>query len=368
MGFQKNMDFQKYTDPTPTSYDLAKQLRIDYKSLSIELIKELRGKLTQRALSQKLGFSFNQIGKWEKGITQIKWADFLSMAQALEVPIETSIRRSFWNLKSEFSSITTLEAIDINVNSFTAPDQQFQLQRKKWILGVVQPDLPEVLQLIGTRSAVLLGWLSQFVDCCKLVTIKDHFAVFSKILETVMKNPLTVYVNAALMLEEYKTMDQHSDKWLAQHSACSVKALQQVLKLLLNHRLIHFDGRKFHPSTFDFSFAGLRSSKIRSLIHFSTALAANRYPLEPVLFDRSQIKNKCQSSIRVAALSPAASEKISELLTRMHSEIGDIVAKDNLPKENVQVILTHSFCSNFNSPSADDSELIIPEIIKQKII
>ena len=43
---------------------LQKNLRLNYEQLSWEVIKQVRGKMSQRKLSEKLNFSFNQVGKW----------------------------------------------------------------------------------------------------------------------------------------------------------------------------------------------------------------------------------------------------------------------------------------------------------------
>ncbi len=45
-----------------------------------------------------------------------------------------------------------------------------------------------------------------------------------------------------------------------------------------------------------------------------------------------------------------AARKVGELVARFHSEVADVVGNDSGEKQNVQIILLHSFASNLNRP------------------
>ena len=360
------MEIQKATSSLKDLQTLPISLEVDYQALAIEIFRKLRQEKPQRELSQLLGFSFNQVGKWEVGSTQIKWSDFLNTCRVLDIPMERIFRTFFWMTDPQFDEKTSLQAIDRNINPLTMTDKNVKLKLRKWIEGQSQPDLAEVLKIFGQKTSTLLGWLSQFLNVKEISILKNHYEVFEELIEVVMQNPLVVYVNAALQLEEYRQKPYHDEKLLAENSACSVATLREVLQLLLDHQLIRFDGKKYHHSPFDFSFASLTNSKIRSLTYFSTKLAAERYPRYPIPVDSQKIKNLSRSSVRVTALSKDAALKISELLARVHTEIGEIVSKDHGPKDNVQVILMHSFCSNFNSPE-DELRHLAPQLLDQKL-
>jgi hypothetical protein len=52
-------------------------------------------------------------------------------------------------------------------------------------------------------------------------------------------------------------------------------------------------------------------------------------------------------SSRVTALSVDASEKIALLISKFHSEVGQIIDEDLLPKENVQIISVASIATTY---------------------
>ena len=325
------------------------ELRLDYQKLASQIIFLLRGDLTQRALSEMMGFSFNQVGKWESGATHIKWNDFFRLCEAVQIPIERHLRYSFWTLDSDFSPLIALRAIDTNINYASLTEKEAHPTLKKWLNGTQVPDFSDVLKIMGKKTAVLFGWLSLFINCEKIAVLQGPYEEFLKNMDSVLNDPLVVYMNAALQLEDYKKLEFNDDNFLAEHCACTKEEAQHALKTLLQYGLIHFDGKKYEPSSFDFSFAGIRHYKLRGLTKHTTMLASRRYSLTQMFNDPTKVRNLSQSSVRVVALSKEASMKVGELISKFHSDVGQIVQQDKNPKDNVQVMLIHSFASNINS-------------------
>lgn len=329
---------------------LQSELRLNYQTLAQEVIKALRGPLSQRDLSEKLGFTFNQVGKWESGATQIKWDDFLSLAKILNIPIEKHFRYSFFITETEFDALSSVKSLVKKLNLLNTTDTHFHSTIKRWINGETMPIFSDILRMIGSKSPLLFGWLSLFVDCHNLNSLKEPYHYFLNNVDIVLKDPIVVYVNAALQIHAYKELSIHDDKLLAEHSACSLEQLKAALKTLVDFGLVTFDGQKYHHCSFDFSFSGLRHPKLRNLTKYTTRLAAERYPESPIVIDPIKTKNVSRSSVRVSALSFTAAQKVSDLIVQFHNQVDAIVKNDNLPKDNVQIFLIHSFASNINKP------------------
>lgn len=324
-------------------------LRLNYQKLATQIICKMRGDITQRQLSEMLGYTFNQVGKWESGVTQIKWDDFFLLGQVLGIPMEKHFRYSFWTLEKDFTAFTALKALESNLSFSSILDADTRVAIKKWLSGSKVPDLAEVLKLIGTKSPTLFGWLSLFVNCSSIPLLKSPYAIFLQNLDSVLNDPLVVYVNAALQLEAYEKLEFHNEEFLAEHSACTRQQAQLALKTLLSHGLITYDGKKYRPCPFDFSFSGLRHHKLRGLTKHTTSLAASRYSEIPIFIDPTKVRNPSQSSVRVVALSTEAAKQVVNLIAKFHNDVGEIVNQDQHPKDNVQVILIHSFASNINA-------------------
>ena len=253
------------------------------------------------------------------------------------------MHNALWNDDGEPHTATSY--LSTLAKKITANDQKVAR-----ILSLTNPTLTEVLQLLGTNSPFLLSWLSQFLDCKNIASLKDFYEGFQENIDAVLSDPVVVYVNAALNLQEYKQLPEHDEQLLADHATCTVDRLRSVLKLLLSHSLISFDGKKYLPSSFDFSFSGLAHPKLRGLTKYTTVLAAERYPSTPLMIDPTRTFNPGRGSVRVKAFSKDAAQKVSDLITKFHNEVEQIVRQDTQPKTNVQIVLVHSFPSTINSP------------------
>jgi transcriptional regulator with XRE-family HTH domain len=324
------------------------QASIDFEQLAQEIFCHLRGDLTQRQFSEKLGFSFNQVGKWEAGVTRLKWEDFLHLCKVTQLPIENSFHQFFWIFEDEINVINTVQILEKCLALSSTSEFTDRGLVKKWLSGHLAPDFSKILRAFDTRPSMLLGWLSFFLDCNQIPSLKGHYENFLTRLESVLHDPNCVYVNAALHLRFYRESSVHDEVLLAEHAACSVKELRHTLSLLKSKDIIRFDGVKYYPCPFDFSFSALPSAKLRGLTKYTTDLAANRYRTTPILKDPLKTPNYSMSSVRVVAMSATASRKVSDLIIKFHNEVGEILKEDKLPSDNVQIILLHSFASNIN--------------------
>lgn len=312
--------------------------KIDYYQLAREFIKTIRGQLSQRELSHKLGYSFNKVGKWESGVTQIKWSDFLNIAEAFEYPVEKNLARFFGNYRGSYQGREILEYLEVFLALPSINDNSIQKLLKKWQLHKVTPDLAEFFMILDKRPAMLFGFLAQYVDCNNIDILKEEFAVFIKELEILADDPNVGYVNEALKVKEYKELENHDEKILAVHAGCTVAALRKTLKNQLNLGHIYFDGKKYHPSAFDFSFSTLNNPQIRKFNKYTFDLVAKKYPLAHETFRLDHIYNSSRSSNRVVAISRQASLKLDKLVSKFHNDVGEIIKNDNHEKDNVQII------------------------------
>ena len=320
-----------------------------YQKIAEELVVAFRGEKSQRDFSQLLGYSFNQTGKWESGSTRIKWDEFIRVAEAVGIPIEFQFRHLFSEFVGDFDPLSSLQQIIKMMNTHATTRPRSTINR--WTRGDTVPPLADVLRLLDSRPAILLSWLSQMTEVEHLASLRERYNELNKRMDLVLADPLCVYVNAALQLRGYRDLEAHDENFLAEHSTCSVEQLRNVLHKLLEADVISTDGRKYNPCPYDFSFSASRNAKLRSLTRYTTELAASRYLELPAHTQKSQPLISSRGSVRVAAVSMDASNRIQELLVKFHGEVGEIVAQDKGPKDGVQVILVHGFASNINSPA-----------------
>ncbi|MCB0420514.1 MAG: helix-turn-helix transcriptional regulator [Bdellovibrionales bacterium] len=311
---------------------------IDYYELSRMILKQLRGDLTQRELSHLLDYSFNQVGKWESGAKILKWQEFIEVLMALEFPVERQMRSYFGNYKGTFSEPDFLRNLITFFGLNLTDNKKIQKLTKKWENSTTSPDLAEILLVFDSRPSMLVGFLLQYVDCRQIKPLSDRFQIFLKQLESLSEDPNVGFVNEALKLEDYKKLSVHNDDLLARHSGCTVKALKITLSKQLESGAVVFDGKKYHPSPFDYSFSTLNNPKLRTFNKYTFDFVAKKYPVSTDDKVPGPLYNSSTTSSRVIALSKKASEKIDKLVSQFHSEVGEIVKNDDDPKLNVQVI------------------------------
>lgn len=325
-------------------------LEIDYQLLAQEILRTIRKDHSQRELSQKLGYSFNQVGKWESGATQIKMDDFILFSQSLNIEIEKHFRSSYSFFNPEFSVPTLIQTLDITINFNTILDKNFHRTLLKWKNGTTVPDFAEILKLMGRSSPTLLGWLALFLDCESIPILREPHQALLKNIDVILTDPVVGYINAALQLSEYKNLETYNEVFLAEHSACTINQLRSGLELLLKQGMITFENNKYHPCPFDFSFPGMRNPKLRNLTKHTLHLAHERYPSSDYVKKSDKDYGPSMGAVRVTAVSNQAAEKIAEMISNFHNAIGEVVRLDKKnPKEHVQIIILQSIPSNINT-------------------
>ena len=327
-----------------------------YQKIAEELLVSIRGAKTQRELSEELGYSFNQVGKWESGATRLKWDEFIDMSHRLGLNADDHL--SYFFCAEDFMPDPAVDTDPAWVRSLKIVYHIFASENlpwpkktmKRWENGDSAPALADVLRMLDSRPALMLGWLTRFVDCSKVPSLEEKLDQLVSRIDLVAEDPICVYVNAALKLDVYRNLARHDDKVLCEHATCSIEELHQVLKKMLSHEIISFDGFKYQPCPFDFSFSSSRNLKIRTLTKYTTELAAKRYPLLPVPQPPGKMRNGARGSVRVTAVSVKASNEIQDLILKFHNDVAQVIAHDRDEKTGVQIVLVHSFPSNFNSP------------------
>ncbi|MCB9026344.1 MAG: helix-turn-helix transcriptional regulator [Bdellovibrionaceae bacterium] len=337
--------------PQDQAFRQRKNPQRNYPLLSQEILTFLRAKKSQRELSQLLGYSYNQVGKWESGATKLKWTDFLKLCETLNIPMQVHMSNYLGKntekidlKKMAYHLLNSHGLLDLN-------NKRICNKLHKWTQAKTPFYFADFLELLDSNPSSLFAWLMFFVDGSQLPTIKKSFEHFQTCMDAVADDPILIYVNAALHLQSYQDLLEHNEILLAQHACVQVAQLREALSVLRSLGIIFYDGKKYYPCPFDFSFSNLRHKNLRKFHKYSTLLAGLGYPLAPTPLEKYKNANASVSSIRVNAISESAAEKISVLVNKFHNEAADVISNDTEPKQNVQIIVFHSFASTLLDPN-----------------
>lgn len=185
---------------------------VDYETVSVELLRALRGRRSQSALSRRLGYRSNIVHRWE---TRQCWpgADrFLELCQRVGVDLRKSYERMvprrpeplFKAAPASRVAVTALLtelrgrtpiielAAAMAVNRFTV---------SKWVRGTACPNLPAFLQLIEATSGRMLDFVATLCDPAALPSLAARWKQLQLARNVAYDEPWSHAVLRALQLE-----------------------------------------------------------------------------------------------------------------------------------------------------------------------
>lgn len=158
----------------------------DYEALARELVKTMRGRRSQLAVSRRLGYATNAVYTWEAGAAWPTAARFFAFARAVGVAPERVLREFFRVVPPRLAHapLTSARGVAALLVELKGSTQIAALAREtglsrfaisRWLAGKGEPKLPDFLCLVELSSLRLLDLLEALVDPAKLTTARaDH--------------------------------------------------------------------------------------------------------------------------------------------------------------------------------------------------
>ncbi len=218
--------------------------RLDFEQLSRELIRQLRGKLSQAALSKRLGYSANVVHRWESGRAWPTAAAFLRLCEARRIDLRAALEQFFRYEPSwltaptvahrEFAAafLTELRGKTPLIELASASGvNRYTLAR--WHRGNAEPRLPDFLRLVETSSRRALDFVATLVDPASLPSARARWALIVAARRVAYDQPWSHAVLRAMELDEYRKQDPTNIDWLAERLGLDrntvVDSLQQLM-------------------------------------------------------------------------------------------------------------------------------------------
>ena len=308
---------------------------MDYYELSRQILKQLRGSMTQRDLSSKLGFNFNKIGKVESGENSLKFSDFINICHILNIPIEDHLKKVFYFYEKD---IFTSNDFGVHLCEFlsieTIPSDHIKKLFKKSISKLSTLDFAEFLCLLDTRAATLITLLNSFLDISLIDILETKYNQFLASVQMIAEDPDIAFINSALNVYGYTSLPAHSDEVLAIHSNCSVEKIREIFNLNKELSIFNFNGTHYTPSNLNFSFSNVANLSLRKFNKYVLERTANKFEIVPTERPHKEhVHNPGQVSVRTVTLSTEAAKKVAKLIAENHTKISDIVKEDEGNKQ-----------------------------------
>ena len=316
---------------------------MDLDLLASELIRALRGRRSQTALSRRLGYRSNVVYTWEAGIRAPTASEALRVAARVGVDLPAAVRRFYraapaWLASHEIASPEGVAAwlSDLRGDTpITRLAEHSGLSRwavARALSGQSEPRLPDFLRLVEAASLRVLDLVAALVDPTKLPSARARWRRLEAQRRLAAEQPYTQAVLRAVELADYAALPAHEEGWITARLALPEGVEAACLERLAEAGEIRWERGRWRP-------AGALSVDTRSDPEASRRLKAwwARVGLERLGQDPEGLW-----SYNVVSVSEADLRRIHELHLAYFRAVRAIVAESE-PSERVALINVQCF-------------------------
>ncbi|HMI91776.1 MAG TPA: DUF4423 domain-containing protein, partial [Polyangiales bacterium] len=216
----------------------------DFEQIARELMRALRGKRSQPAMSRRLGFRTNVAYAWEAGRSYPTASGFLRAAQRCGVDVRRALEGFYrtpppW-LREQASAVSPRAVAQLlsdlgagrPIVELAAAVGKSRFAIARFLRGDTEPRLPDFLRLVQGTTLRLLDFLAAFVDPARLPSVAEAARRLEASRRIAYEEPLTHAVLRVLELADYRALPAHVDGFIATRLAITLAAERRYLKLL----------------------------------------------------------------------------------------------------------------------------------------
>lgn len=222
---------------------------MDTQRLASELVRALRGKRSQTALSRRLGYRTNVVYSWEAGECFPTAAKTFAIAKRIGLDLEDAISR-FYGRRPEFLNNVELASREgvhaflcdlrglSSVQSIARSIGRDRFAVARWFKNQTEPRLPDFLKLLDACSLRLLDFVAVLADPAQVPLVAGSWRTLEAARRAARDLPWSQAVLRALELTDYKQLRKHRDGWIASRVGLTKDQETECLLLLSNAQQI----------------------------------------------------------------------------------------------------------------------------------
>lgn len=215
---------------------------MDTDRLSRELIRSLRGRRSQPALSRRLGFTSNAVYAWESGRRAPAASTFFTVAARSGIDVSAALARFLG--ADAHAALAPFDAAGVArllhtlrggrpVTELAAQIGSDRTTLGRWLAGKTEPRLPELLRYVQATTQRLLELIALFVDPAALPSARAAHADLLAQRHLAYALPWSHAVLRALELDAYRALPRHRPGFIARCIGISLEEEQRQLAALL---------------------------------------------------------------------------------------------------------------------------------------
>lgn len=179
---------------------------LNYKILSQDLLRGVRGRRSQDYVNRKLGFSGNQVYRWEKGLRFIDWSDFVRVCALLDKDLEGIFRIQFGYREKSLESPQVVRHL---LGSMKTPEavRATGFSRSvltKWMKGTTSPQLHQILKLLENPNRLLLPFVRELLGTVEIESLSKYEAQVQRMKDLYYREPVVAGLVAFLETSRFR--------------------------------------------------------------------------------------------------------------------------------------------------------------------
>lgn len=196
---------------------------MNYERLASELIRELRGKRSQPALSRRLGYRANVVYLWESGRRFPKASDLFRLAARSKVEPSALSRwlgapapalTPTWSSRQS-SQLLALLSPGVRASELSRASGVDRGTVARWLTGRTEPRLPAWLELVDKVAHRLVELVELFCDPARLSALSGLYQDLKAQERLAYDAPMSHLVMRALELAAYQALPRHEPGFIA---------------------------------------------------------------------------------------------------------------------------------------------------------
>ncbi len=228
-------------------------MKVEWTIVAQELVKSLRGRTSQGALSRRLGFKTNVVYRWEAGLREATADDLLEILRLRFDDIETRLWRfaqgpdgeNVSDREFEWSRWFQILRGDQSVADIATRLDISQQAVRRILRGDTSPPLSRLLQLVDCLSNRILNFVELMTDPADLNSLRGVRALVEAQMAITFEHLYAEAIIGCLETSGYIALPSHSNAWIAGRLDLPLSVVETTIEALVAARGIQIRGGKF---------------------------------------------------------------------------------------------------------------------------
>ncbi len=219
--------------------------------LNNELLKALRGRRSQNQINRKLGFTYNQVSRWETGQKRILWQDFIKLAKSCGCNLQKVFYSTFLYLGDVKDPLAIIKHLtgSAKVAHIAGLAGVSRFKAARWLKKKTEPTLDEILSLMTETKRVI--FISNMVDMKMMPSLSKAYNKYLAMKELLLRFPVASGVYCCFELGQYRNQEKHVHGLVARMTGITKSEEKEIIELLVKAgKIIRRNGKYFHLEPF----------------------------------------------------------------------------------------------------------------------